>query len=217
MFGFPASTEFNKRIPKQKFYDHIKISPSHKRFWVEQIRSIYWRNKLAATTLNLTEGQRVTEIEVLELCLHTPEFDEAILHQIDLKIPYHILFILTCKELVQAWIGYKEVPTSENRTPKIERYFHTSWMPEDNLKFNLNCLNMDAIYETLVRNIAGTSLSSQKDENLKESLAREKITYSLISQIKALENTSKKEKQLNRRVKINEKIKNLKNRLQQFQ
>ena len=25
MFGFPASTEFGKRIPKQKFYENIDI------------------------------------------------------------------------------------------------------------------------------------------------------------------------------------------------
>ena len=53
MFGFPASTEFGKRIPKQKFYENIDITPVLKRVFVEQIRLIYWRNKLAATTLNL--------------------------------------------------------------------------------------------------------------------------------------------------------------------
>ena len=53
MFGFPASTEFGKRIPKQKFYENIDITPMLKRVFVEQIRLIYWRNKLAATALNL--------------------------------------------------------------------------------------------------------------------------------------------------------------------
>lgn len=47
MFGFPASTEFGKRIPKQKFYENIDITPVLKRVFVEQIRLIYWRNKLA--------------------------------------------------------------------------------------------------------------------------------------------------------------------------
>ena len=52
MFGFPVSTEFNKRIPKQKFYENIEVSLAVKRIFVEQIRIIYWRNKLAAATLN---------------------------------------------------------------------------------------------------------------------------------------------------------------------
>ena len=67
MLGFPRTTEYNKRVPKQKFYENIDISPALKRAFVEQIRLIYWRNKLAASTMNVAEGKAVTEIEVLEL------------------------------------------------------------------------------------------------------------------------------------------------------
>lgn len=51
MLGLPKSTEFNKRIPKQKFYENIAVTPAMKKAFVEQIRIIYWRNKIAATTL----------------------------------------------------------------------------------------------------------------------------------------------------------------------
>lgn len=53
MLGLPQSMEFNKRIPKQKFYEHITVSPALKKSFVDQIRMIYWRNKVAATTVNL--------------------------------------------------------------------------------------------------------------------------------------------------------------------
>ena len=72
MLGFPASTEFGKRIPKQKFYEKIDISPALKRVFVEQIKLVYWRNKLAAATLNISVGEAVTEIEVFELRLNEP-------------------------------------------------------------------------------------------------------------------------------------------------
>ena len=107
MLGFPKPTEFNKRIPKQKFYENIDITPALKRVFVEQIRLIYWRNKLAASTLNLAVGEAVTEVEVFEVRLNTSQLDEAVLRQIDKEIPYHILFILTCECKAQAWIGYK--------------------------------------------------------------------------------------------------------------
>ena len=58
---------------------------------MEQIRLIYWRNKLAATTLNLAAGEAVTEIEVFEVQLNATLLDEALLRQIDKMIPYHIL------------------------------------------------------------------------------------------------------------------------------
>lgn len=104
MVGFPVSTEFNKRIPKQKFYEKIEVSSALKRIFAEQIKLIYWRNKLAATTLNLAEGDAVTEIEVFEIKLNAPQLDETVLRQIDKEIPYHILFILTFEGKAQAWI-----------------------------------------------------------------------------------------------------------------
>ena len=71
MFGLPEFTEFNKRIPKQKFYENINIKNEIKRCCVEQIRGIYWKNKIAATTVNLKEGKEVKEIEVLRYSLMT--------------------------------------------------------------------------------------------------------------------------------------------------
>ena len=38
MLGLTKSTEFNRRIPKQKFYENLTVSPALKRAFVEQIR-----------------------------------------------------------------------------------------------------------------------------------------------------------------------------------
>ena len=62
MLGLPVTTEFNKRVPKQKFYENLTVSPVLKRAFVEQIKLIYWRNKLAPTTLNISAGEQVTEL-----------------------------------------------------------------------------------------------------------------------------------------------------------
>ena len=94
MIGLPKSTEFNRRIPKQKFYENLTVSPTLKRFFVDQIKVIYWRNKIAATTMNLAAGEVVTEIEVFEVKLNESKLDESVLRQIDKEIPYHIIFLL---------------------------------------------------------------------------------------------------------------------------
>ena len=169
MFGFPALTEFGKRIPKQKFYENMDIMPVLKRIFVEQIHSIYWRNKLAATTLNLAAGEDVTEIEVFEVRLTAPQLDEAVLCQIDREIPYHILFVLTCEGKTQAWIGYKEAVVSSSNAFKVKRYYHTDWIPENELQFHVDGLNIDAVYENLVRQITGNVLQSDSGESLQVS------------------------------------------------
>ena len=48
MRNLPESTQFNRRIPKQKFYDNLSVTPALKRAFVEQIKIIYWKNKIAS-------------------------------------------------------------------------------------------------------------------------------------------------------------------------
>ena len=214
MLGFPVSTEFNKRIPKQKFYDNLDVSPTLRRVFVDQIRLVYWRNKLAASTLNIAAGEVVSEVEVFEVRLNEPKLDEAVLKQIDKEIPYHILFILTCDGKAQAWIGYKEAAASGSSAFKVNRYYHTDWMPEDELQFHIDGLNMDAVYESLVRQIAGDKLQADSGESLKESVARDEKKKQLEKQITALESKMRKEKQLNRRMEINADLKKMRKDLE---
>lgn len=214
MLGFPVSTEFNKRIPKQKFYENLDVSPTLRRVFVDQIRLVYWRNKLAASTLNIAAGEAVTEIEVFEVRLNEPKLDEAVLKQIDKEIPYHILFILTCDGKAQAWIGYKEAAASGSSAFKVNRYYHTDWMMEYELLLHIDGLNMDAVYESLVRQIAGDKLQADSGESLKESVARDEKKKQLEKQITALESKMRKEKQLNRRMEINADLKKMRKDLE---
>ena len=127
MLGLPKSTEFNKRIPKQKFYENIAVTPAMKKAFVEQIKIIYWRNKIATTTLNLAAGEQVTEIEAFEVRLSAPKLDESVLRQIDREIPYHILFLLEYEGKYRAVIGYKEAAAGKTAF-KVDRYYSTDWL-----------------------------------------------------------------------------------------
>ena len=127
MLGLPKSTEFNKRIPKQKFYENIAVTPAMKKAFVEQIRIIYWRNKIATTTLNLAAGGQVTEIEVFEVRLSAPELDESVLRQIDREIPYHILFLLEYEGKYRAVIGYKEAARARQPLRLTTIILRTGW------------------------------------------------------------------------------------------
>ena len=94
MLGLSKATEFNRRIPKTKFYENINIMPPLKRLFVDQVKNIYWRNKIAVTTTNLTDGKYVTEIEIFEINLNNSQVNIELLKLIDSVIPYHILYIL---------------------------------------------------------------------------------------------------------------------------
>ena len=215
MLGLPQSTEFNRRIPKQKFYENLIISPTLKRVFVEQIRVIWWRSKIAPSTTNFAAGETVTEIEVFEVCLSAPLLDEAVLRQIDKEIPYHILFLLEYEEQYQAWTVYKEAAGSGTNAFKVGTYYHTDWMEEAALPLKLDGLNTDRVYENFVRQIAGEALSGS-GETLKESVERDEHRKELQKQIAALQVKVRREKQLNKQVQLNAELKRLKKELEEL-
>lgn len=213
MLGLPKGTEFNKRVPKQKFYENLPVTPALKRIFIDQIKVIYWRNKIAATTMNLAAGDAVTEIEVFEVRLNGPQLDETVLRLIDKEIPYHILFLLEYDGKYQAWTAYKETASSGSNAFKVGAYYHTDWLPEDALPLKVDGLGIDKVYENFVRQIAGEALQADGSETLKESVERDERRKQLEKQITALQAKVRREKQLNKQMAINGEIKKLRKEL----
>ncbi len=218
MIGLPKSTEFNQRIPKQKFYENISVSPTLKRVFIEQIKVIYWRNKVTATTMNLAAGETVTELEVFEVKLNGQQLDESVLRQIDKEIPYHILFLLEYDGKYQAWTAYKEAAAFGSNAFKVGTYYHTDWLPETELPLKVEGLSVDKVYENFVRQIAGDALRSEegKTESLKESVERDNRRQELEKQVAALQTKVRKERQLNKQVQLNAELKKLKKELEKL-
>lgn len=213
MLNFPESTIVTKRIPKQKFYDNISITPAMKRVFTENIQQIIWNNKIASSTLNLAAGKNVTEIEVFKVELNIKELNQNILLQIDREIPYHILFILCFENEVQAWIGYKEEALGGNNEFKVSSYYHTEWLEKDSLNLRIEGLDIDKVYENFIKQISAAnwnneiSLSEnvcliekkgklQKEIDRLEKLARKEVQpkkkFELVSQKRKIEEELKK-------------------------
>ena len=199
----------------QKFYENLTISPTLKRVFVEKIKVIWWRNKIAAATTNLAAGETVTELEVFEVCLSAPHLDEAVLRQIDKEIPYHILFLLEHEGRYQAWTAYKEAAASGINAFKVGIYYHTDWLEESALPLKLDGLNIEQVYENFVRQIAGEALSGV-GETLKESVERDERRKELQKQIAVLQVKVWRERQLNKQVLLNAELKRLKKELEEL-
>lgn len=213
MLGLPKSTEFNKRIPKQKFYENLSLTPAIRKAFTEQIKMIYWRNKLSEATLNLAPGEKVTEIELFELRLASSDLDENVLCLIDREIPYHILFLLEREGKHQAVMGFKEASASGKTAFRVERYYHTEWMDEAELPLHLRGLTLDAVYENFIRQIAGSSLESSGNATLKESIERQKQREQLEKQIAAQEAKIRNEKQPKKKFELVSRLKLLQGEL----
>lgn len=213
MLGLPKTTYFNKRIPKEKFYENLNVTPTVKKCFVDQIKVIYWRNKIASSTTNLAPGTTVTEIEVFEVRLKGGILDEAVLRQIDKEIPYHIVFLLEYDGKYQVWTAYKEASTG-NTAFKVNHYYHTDWLSEEEIPLKLEGLNVDTVYENFVYQIAGDTLQAGNNESLQDVVERDEKVKNLKKQIEVLQAKIRKEKQLNVQMKLNSELKKLKKELE---
>ena len=125
------------------------------------------------------------------------------------------MFLLEYRGKYQAWIGYKEATVSGNKAFKVNGYYHTEWLLEDELPLKLEGLNIDVVYENFVRQIAGDKLKTEiVGESLKESVERDEKRKILQKQIATLQAKIRKEKQLNKQMQMNNELKKLKKELE---
>lgn len=209
---FPKSTEFNKRIPKTKFYEQIGLGRKIKDSFVKDIDSIIWANKIAPSTVNIAAGEKVTEIQVFRIILKQSDFNKDVLKTIDEQIPYHILFIVCNCDKEQTWIGYKEQSGSESRAFKVDSYYHTDWQKPKDLELVIEGLDMDAVYENFVKQISASTAPIQWDDDLsaKENTAKIEERKKLQKQIEKLERQLRKETQPRKKFELHQQLQKLK-------
>ena len=209
---FPKTTEFNREILKAKFYEKLELNKQIKDSFVQDVEMIIWANKIDPSTANIAVGETVSELQVFRIILKQQDFNTDVLKVIDEQIPYHILFLVTYQDKVQAWIGYKEESNKENRSFKVDSYYHTDWQKPDDLELAIEGLNMDAVYENFVRQIADSNTPVQWNDDLsvKENTAIIEERKKLNKQIEKLERQLKKETQPRKKFELHQQLQKLK-------
>lgn len=216
MLGLLKSTEFNRFIPKQKYYKDLytqrSIPDKAKNYFENQIKSITWENKIDSTTMNIAKGIFVEEIDVFRVELYDYKIDNSVIYIIDENIPYHILFVLEYNNKRKYLLSYKEI-SREAETINIHKIFHSDWVSEDKDLLNLSGINLDNMYVNLLNSISNNGLDKFLGDTLKERVLNS-IEYEKIQkQVNNLSKKIKNEKQFNRQVELNSELKKLKKKI----
>ena len=202
MLGLPRSTEVNRRVAKEKLYQNAALVPRTREMIKDQIDSVFWRNKLADSTMAISAGETVAEIQIFEIQLRQRELDKRVLPAIAKAIPYKILFILVFGDEAQVWIEASGT------------FYNTDWQPLGGFALKFEGLNLDAVYENLVRQISGGRLGTEGD--IEEAVDRDKQRQRLEHDIAALEKKLLREKQFNKQVELNGELKRLRAELERM-
>jgi len=217
MLNFPQSTYFNKRIPKQKFYDTLKISSGLEKLFVREIDTIHWEHKFSPETLNISAGVNVTEIEIITIVLKQQDITRTLLEIIDREIPYHIVYVLKYNEYGRIWINYKEESKTRKDKYTVDSSYKTEWMKFEELSLNINGLDLDKVYENFIIQVSGGKIKVEASEDLKDAVMMVKEKDKLSMYAAALENKIKNEKQFNRQVALSNELRKVKEELDGIQ
>jgi hypothetical protein len=203
MLGLPRSTQVNRRVAKEKLYQNAALTPQTREMIKDQIESVFWRNKLADSTMAISAGETAPEIQIFEIQLRQRELDKRVLPAIAKAIPYKILFILVFDDEAQAWIEASGT------------FYNTDWQSLDGFTLKFEGLNLDAVYENLARQISGGRLGT--DGDIEEAVDCDKKRQKLERDIAALGKRLLREKQFNKQVELNGELKRLKKELEELQ
>ena len=216
MLGLPKSTEFNRFIPKQKFYKDLytkKSLPSKtKNYFVKQIKSITWENKIDHTTMNIAKGSFVEEIEVFRVEIYDYEIDDSVLYIIDENIPYHIIFVFEYNNKRKYSLSYKEI-SRKTETITLHKIFQSDWVSEDEDLLEFSGISLDNMYENLLNSISNNELDKFSGATLKERVLNSIEFEKVQKQVNNLSKKVKNEKQFNRQVELNFELKELKKKI----
>jgi hypothetical protein len=218
LYTYPKQAHFGKMIAKSKIYEHANISTALKDKFVTQIDKITWQYKLAPETINLTSTPAVPEIQIFDIRLKGNEVDEALLRVIDKAIPFPIIYQIYRGDEVKVKASYKRPSDADKSKWVTEAYVESDWMPEETQKAPLPvALDLNKLYEQMLKALIPKSLPIMETQgSMKEQME-------LIERIKAkeraynkLKTKRDKEKQFNKKVKLNEELRILRNEIEKL-
>jgi len=203
-------------VAKSKIYEHAHTSTALKDKFVTQIDKITWQYKLAPETINLTATPAVPEIQIFDIRLKGDEIDEALLKIIDKAIPFPIFYQIYRGDEVKVKASYKRPSDADKSKWVTEAYIESDWMPRDTQKRALPiALDLGKLYEQMLKALIPKTLP------IVETQGSMKEQMELIEAIKTKERAYDKlkakrdrEKQFNKKVKLNEELKKLKKEIE---
>lgn len=197
MYNLPQSTIVNRVITKKTFVNQLGANTCMKDHFTNDVVRVEWLAKLAPSTINVADGKEVHEITIFLVPIKDENCPDDIFSFIDGMIPRHTLFILRWGDMTCLHLNYKEwIESSANtdKTFRIAKTYRSQWIKDTEISLSIDGLTMDAIYEALVRQVAGERIIIQS-ENLREDVEKSTQREMLLKEIEILKRKEAKERQ----------------------
>lgn len=215
MLNIPNRALYNRPIPKNKFYKQIGADTKLKRKFQDEIKTIIWKYKLSKDTINLESTKEVEEIQVFEITLKEKHISMEVLENIDRVIPYPILFILKYDSDVKVVMAHKERNKIDPNKMVVHSYYQTKWVNENQINIDvLNGLNLKDVYDNIIKQLI--PIKHSVETSIEDLIKLDETIHKLNKEILKLKKKIKREKQFDRKVKLNIKLKKKEKELEEL-
>lgn len=198
MLGLPKATEMSKQLPKKAIYAKFQMNTAAKEKIDADISRITIVNEIAPNKVNIPAGDEVKNFFVLLVSLKRKEFDEKTIATLSKLIPQNILFILEYGSESKLAIYHTKI-------------MQTDWKPTEEQRIELQGLNLDKVWENLIKSLECGVWSEEL--SLDENIALHEQQEKLQKQIAKLEKKARAEKQPKKKFDLVKQIKALKSEL----
>lgn len=198
MLGLPKATEMSKQLPKKAIYAKFQMNTLAKEKIDADISRITIVNEVAPNKVNIPAGNEVKNFFVLLVVLKRKDFEEKTIVTLSNLIPQNILYVLECGNESKLAIYHTKL-------------MQTKWKLSAEQKIELKGLNLDKVWENLIRSL---ECGVWNDElTLDENIALHERQEKLEKEIAKLEKQARAEKQPKKKFELVQQIKMLERRI----
>lgn len=198
MLGLPKATEMSKQLPKKAIYAKFQMNTAAKEKIDADISRITIVNEITPNKVNIPAGEKIKNFFVLLVSLKRKEFDEKTIATLSKLIPQNILFVLEYGSESKLAIYHTKI-------------MQTDWKPTEKQRIELQGLNLDKVWENLVRSLECGVWNEEL--SLDENLALHQKQDKLKKEIDKLEKQARAEKQPKKKFELVQRVKKLKSKI----
>lgn len=199
MYGLPILTERKRQLPKKAIYTKFDLTTAQREGFDADVARIDIVAVVSPTTIPaLSEGVEVKEFYVLDVHMKRRKYDAKNILLLTRLIAQNMVFALRYEGQVQFAIFHTKL-------------FTTAWQPAEHATLPLSGLNLDAVWENIVKVIGHIEVA--EGQTLTEQIADNEQRAKILAQIATLERKMANEKQPRRKRGYFEQIKKLKEQI----
>lgn len=202
MLGLPSTTEVGRRLPKEAFYAHLKMTEALRRSFIDDVDHIEVAHSIKPSVTGIPDGETVHEVLVVEAALKARRVPVDVLAAIASVNANKIVFACTFGNEVRLSVLVGSVAVGE-------------WQEASETRLELCTENMDKVWDSLASQVVCGDMGVD-NLTVEERSARDAKLKQMREELARLEVRMRKEHQFAKKNDLYEKAERLKTAISMF-